>query len=91
MRIYEKPVLEIIELRPEERLAGTSVLVKDVYRGWNYTIYDHDQNGAKDHKIDYFEAWDDNGRYQNAWLPTKKVLHNFLKDMGLNFGNWWKK
>lgn len=94
MRVYEKPVLEIIELRPEERLAGNSITVKDVsIDGWHYTIKDSDFNGAGDFTVTYAEAWNDRtGHYKGSPNGLSgKLFKDFLKTMGLAPGNWWWK
>lgn len=93
MRVYEKPLLEIIELRPEERLAGNSAkgAIGISPNGWGYTIFDHDQNGATDKNVDFFMGAGQKSNGQFAFLSSFNTsFEKFLSAIGLNLGNWWK-
>lgn len=79
MRAYESPELEIIELRPEERLA-MAYMTGNSNGKYTYTIFDND---TTDDKYDYFSYSDktqtDFGIQMGA---TKKAISDFLKTLG---------
>lgn len=92
MIAYEKPVLEIIELRPEERLAGNSAkAVAGISpNGWFYTILDHDQNGATDNNVDFFFGAGKKNGHGSILGQWNTSFESFLSSIGLNLGNWFK-
>lgn len=81
MTKYEKPVLEIIELRPEERLARGSVGTNGLDDEWTFTVKD---KIANDEIIDRFFAMRDNGDVFSWGGKTKTWLNDFLVGLGLS-------
>lgn len=91
MRKYEKPVIEVFELRPEERLAGSptkyvGVTSNDDGKLFNYTIFDDgkNKNGIEGYDI----KAQDNSQGGFSLGESTKSFRQFLSWLGLDFGFW---
>lgn len=80
MTKYEKPVLEVIELRPEERLANAYTLSNNNDK-YEFTIFDED---LSDDNFDFFKyrKIGANEKYAAMTFATKSAVRDFLKFLG---------
>lgn len=81
MKQYEKPVLEIIELRPEERLATTNYIKNGENQDWSFTIFDKD---TSDGNFDSFMFTSKTGQSGGGYLygMTQDFIRSFLRTIG---------
>ena len=89
MRKYEKPVIEVVELRPEERLAtGYIRTASDENANWFYTILDTTATG----NVDVFTYGQKSAPTLTTSITnwTDSMIQNLLNALGFGSINWKK-
>ena len=89
MRKYEKPVIEVVELRPEERLATGYVRTATGTTSTGYTYFitdDTDSNGVIESYFAQKKSVGFGGIFGNL-----TSFNDFLEAIGLTSINWTRK
>lgn len=89
MRKYEKPVIEVVELRPEERLASGYVRTAFGTTSTGYTYYISDDTGTNDVIEIYYTTKNSVGF--GGMFGNISSFNDFLEAIGLTSINWTRK